>query len=266
MAHMSTTIDPKKLAAACAAAAKAHAKLPLADERMTKADIEELVDEAESLEDLLALAEPGEPYSAFALMLVARHVLPAPPENTTTQRIEGTDVHHGDLVVSGDLALKTDLWVTGSVEVSGVIDTAEDASLYVAGDLRTRGLRWIGPRGTVIIGGALHAKELVTVTESLLVVCGAIATPFVFVSAIGGDVVAPRSGRDVTLWIGTDEAMEDGSVARESMKTILAPDLFLADEREDETDAVIRRAWERVIAREPIACLASPGKAPRAGG
>jgi hypothetical protein len=251
---MSTKIDRATLRAACSVVAKQLKRLPAADERASSKQLLEFLENVETLEDLVNCAEPGEWGHAFALLLLARETLPNPRAGEKTKRFEHTKVHHGDLVVDGKLAVTTDLWVTGNLRVGGTVSIgkADDASLYVAGNVDTTALSWNGPRGAVVIGGALRAREMVTIMESVLIVCGAIQTRFVGVSAIGGDVISPKRERSVLHWIGTDEAMLDGNATRARMKKIFRADLFRSQDDDSETDAVVSRAWKRLASKKAI--------------
>jgi len=99
---MAIALDPKKLKAACRSVAKELKHLPTKDDRMSASD----------LADLVARAEPGEPFETYALMLLLRATLPPAGRSEKAKRFESTSVHHGDLLVERNLAVTTDLWAS----------------------------------------------------------------------------------------------------------------------------------------------------------
>lgn len=122
---------------------------------------------AATLAELLEHDRGADPLWQGALMLLAKHTL-VPP--TTSIEVSSFDelerfsddlrFHHGDVVVSGDFSVWENVWITGSLEVEGVITTSfvdSYCDFLVGGDVTCSAISFLG---LSLVAGTVTAKRL----------------------------------------------------------------------------------------------------------
>nr|WP_284662790.1 ankyrin repeat domain-containing protein [Myxococcus sp. SDU36] len=109
---------------------------------------------ATSWDQLAAALQGGLPWTAMAVVQLARDVLPA--EEKTPRLSKLPRFVRGDLVVKGDVHVDGPLLVTGDLTVEGVVRNAGmEGMLVVGGTLRATGL---DTDGEVVVGKDLEAR------------------------------------------------------------------------------------------------------------
>ncbi|NVJ04086.1 ankyrin repeat domain-containing protein [Myxococcus sp. AM001] len=109
---------------------------------------------ATSWDQLAAALQGGLPWTAMAVVRLARDVLPA--EEKTPRLSKLPRFVRGDLVVKGDVHVDGPLLVTGDLTVEGVVRNAGmEGMLVVGGTLRATGL---DTDGEVVVGKDLEAQ------------------------------------------------------------------------------------------------------------
>ena len=142
---------------------------------------------ATSLGALLQDYDYGEPSHNGALMLLAKHSLKAGPTTRNVTSIEElTPVeseyisyfHHGDVIVDGDFGAFDSVWITGNLQVKGVIEASyldAFADLMVGGDVTCEAIQFMG---LSLVAGSLKARRFAFVhSQGENWVLGGIETP-----------------------------------------------------------------------------------------
>lgn len=127
---------------------------------------------AKDMGELLAQYDHGEPAWNGTLNLLAKHLLVAPPTPITIENPSELALldfefplrfHHGDVTVDGDLDGFDSVFVTGNLDVAGVVqasylDSYQD--LMVGGDLRCEAIIFMG---CALIAGELQVRRFAQV-------------------------------------------------------------------------------------------------------
>lgn len=199
---------------------------------------------------LLALLDAGDDRFNLGLALLLRAAAVDPPAALTVSSVADlpsfeTDtsdyrVHHGDLVVSGDLELEESLLVTGNLVVEGTLDVSPEwLNVLVCGDVRARAATF--GQDQIMIGGAFTVETLVAVMQGTVVVGGTFAAGLTI--EWRGDIHAK------TAAVKHRFIAEEGT--RSKLEAVLVPEVFAADNG-DNVLAVVPRVLQRVAKGEAI--------------
>jgi cytoskeletal protein CcmA (bactofilin family) len=103
--------------------------------------------------------EEQDPELVFACIALITNATTSEPKDKVVKNIsKDIYVHHGNLVVKGDLKIRS-LMVTGNLTVNGHASNVQGRRLFVGGDFECESMYTEGP---VIIGGNLKAKKIGT--------------------------------------------------------------------------------------------------------
>jgi cytoskeletal protein CcmA (bactofilin family) len=112
-----------------------------------------------TISDFYAAIEEQAPELVFACIALIKNATTSEPKDKVIKNIsKDTYVHHGNLVVTGDLKIRS-LMVTGNLTVNGHASNVQGRQLFVGGDFECETMYTEGP---VIIGGNLKAKKIET--------------------------------------------------------------------------------------------------------
>ena len=97
------------------------------------------------------------PELVFACIALIKNAITSAPKDKTVKKIPGQSyVHHGNLVVTENLKVRS-LMVTGNLIVKGNVSNVQGCALFVGGDFECENMYTEGP---VVIGGNLKAKKV----------------------------------------------------------------------------------------------------------
>lgn len=172
-------------------------------------------------------------------VLAAHHVLAA-AEPAQPQRFAELDlrsgvpfkqakVMYGDTVVDGNLYFDDRLVVVGDLTVGGVIEATEDFSpLFVAGDVRARGINCYRWCGSVIVGGEVQVDEALAVSQNLA--AGGLVRAKMILEGEGLWKISAALESEFHFSHAQIEEGSEGPLGAIFSPKILAPDPSLADD------------------------------------
>jgi hypothetical protein len=151
------------------------------------ADVLEAVKSSETLSDFMEHYDFGEPEWNGSLIVLASTLLTAPPSDVVIESYEelplidedyGRRFHHGNVKVEGSFEASESIWITGSLQVNGVLSAGFlDAfpDLLVAGHVRAAAASF---GGLGFVGGDLSVEEFVMIeAQGETIVRGTFTTP-----------------------------------------------------------------------------------------